>query len=161
MELTGDDLRLIGALRNGLPLCDQPYDVLGDRIGLTGREVRDRLARYRDSGALSRFGVIVRHDRLGYTASAMVVWNVPDDKADALGERLGACPGIGLSYQRDRHPLLWPYNLYAMIPGRSREEVRALVDRVNETCGLGGFPHDLLFTKRCCKIAAAAYGRRP
>ncbi|MEI6559211.1 MAG: AsnC family protein [Rhodospirillaceae bacterium] len=161
MELTADDLRLIGALRAGLPLCPRPYDALGERIGLDGATVRRRLDLYRQEGALSRFGVVVRHDRLGYTASAMVVWDVPEDRVDALGRHLGAQSGVGLSYCRRRRPPLWPGNLYAMIPGRSRDAVRAVVARLNETCGLGAYPHELLFTVRCHKIAAAAYGWQP
>ncbi|MEI6986027.1 MAG: AsnC family protein [Rhodospirillaceae bacterium] len=160
MDLTEDDMALIGALREGLPLCPRPYDALGAPLGLDGAAVRMQLARFREEGALARFGVVVRHDRLGYTSSAMVVWDVPDDCVDARGEQLAVSTGVGLSYRRDRRPPLWPYNLYAMIPGRSRDEVSELVVRLEQSCGLAGYPREMLFTLRCCKIAAAAYGRR-
>jgi len=161
MELTQADQALIGALRDGLPISPQPYHALGARVGQDGAAVRARLARFAEAGVLARFGVVVRHDGLGYTASAMVVWDVPDPEVDGLGEQLARCPGVGLSYRRDRHPPLWSYNLYAMIPGRCREEVAERIRQINKTCGLGRFPHEALFTLRCCKIGAAAYGAGP
>jgi hypothetical protein len=65
-------------------------------------------------------GVIVRHRPLGYTANAMVVWDLPEDRIDAAGLALAALPGVTLCYRRRTVPGVWPYALYSMIHGTSR-----------------------------------------
>ncbi|HYG85254.1 MAG TPA: AsnC family protein [Azospirillum sp.] len=152
--------RLLGWLRRGLPLVERPYLAVAEDIGSTEDEVIAEIARLTDTGAVSRFGVIVDHQALGYTSNAMVVWDIPDDLVDAAGERLATCRGVSLCYQRPRRGAEWPYNLFTMIHGRDPDAVSRCVEALAEACGLTGVRRELLFTVRRFKQTAPCYGAR-
>ena len=117
------DRRLIAATQDGLPLVPRPYDVVGASLGVSGAAVRERLAGMLREGLVRRIGAVPNHYRLGFVANGMTVWDVDDARVDELGERVGALPGVSHCYRRPRELPRWPYNLFAMLHGRSREEV--------------------------------------
>lgn len=158
MDLTPADRQLIAALRHGLPIESRPYRALGATLGMSEEDVLERLGRLRQAGAISRLGVIVRHESLGFRANAMVVWDVPDAKVDALGERFGRLPFVGLCYRRPRRPPVWPYNLFTMIHGRDRETIEARVVDMAAESGIEELRHEALFTTHRFKQTAAYYG---
>jgi DNA-binding Lrp family transcriptional regulator len=116
-------------------------------------QLRDWLA----AGLLKRFGVVVRHHELGFTANAMAVWDVPDGDVTAVGRRLAAEPGVTLCYRRSRSLPDWPYNLFCMVHGQAREAVEERVAEIAATQGLAGVPHALLFSRRRFKQTGARY----
>ncbi|HSS63472.1 MAG TPA: AsnC family protein [Gammaproteobacteria bacterium] len=150
--------RLVTAMQAGLPFTPRPYRAIGNRIGMseaeTIRRVRDGLR----EGAIKRFGVVVRHHELGFRDNAMVVWDVPDARVDALGDWLGNQTGVTLCYRRPRQPPHWPYNLFCMIHGRNRDDVRERIQALSETDELAGIPHAVLFSRRRFKQRGARYG---
>lgn len=154
------DRRLLAALQGGLPLVARPYEEIARRTGLTGADVLARLAKLKQSRVLSRFGVVVRHHELGYGANAMVVWNVPDEEVRDLGRCLADFDFITLCYRRPRHSS-WPYNLYCMIHGKSRDEVLGNLEWLMNHCGLQNLDHEVLFSRRRFKQRGAVYFDAP
>jgi DNA-binding Lrp family transcriptional regulator len=149
------DLELVGAMADGLPLVERPYQVLGEAVDMREAEVLGRIGALIDAGAIRRFGVVVRHHELGFRANAMVVWNIPDDEVARVGALLAARPEITLCYRRPRRPPTWPYNLYCMVHGRDRATVDAVV------AGLElDYPHAVLFSTRRFKQTGARYGKK-
>lgn len=157
MVLTEQDYRLIEAIQGGLPLCSHPYAEIGERIGLDEQTVIERIAALQADGVIKRMGIVVRHHELGYTANAMVVWDVPDERVDEIGERLGAQPCVTLCYQRPRRLPDWPYNLFCMIHGRDRDRVLDTIDQMVESHALQKIPHKVLFSGRRFKQRGARY----
>ena len=145
---------LIAALQPGLELVPRPFARLGERVGMGEDEVLARLAGWLDEGLIKRFGVVVRHHELGYRANAMVVFDAPDDQVDRIGRQLAGEPGVTLCYRRRRSLPEWPFNLYCMVHGRSREEVRPVIDRLSR---LAGLPAQALFSTRRFKQCGARY----
>ena len=97
---------------------------MGERLGVSsGQQVRERLAQMLESGLIRRIGAVPNHYRLGFTANGMSVWDVDDALVDQLGERIGQLPGVSHCYRRPRRLPSWPYNLFAMLHGRTRAEV--------------------------------------
>ena len=145
------DRRLIVATQAGLPLVPRPYDMLAGQLGVTADEVRRRLAAMIERGAIRRIGAVPNHYALGYTANGMSVWDVADARVDALGEQVGALEFVTHCYRRPRRLPLWPYNLFAMVHGRSRDEVddkvRQIAALLGEACGA----RDVLFSTRILK----------
>jgi DNA-binding Lrp family transcriptional regulator len=156
-ELTLPEQKLMGALQHGLDLVPHPFARLGEQAGLDEAEVITTLKRWRGEGLIKRFGVVVRHHELGYTANAMVVWDLPDDQVERVGGLLAAEPEVTLCYQRRRHLPEWPYNLYCMIHGRERAGVERAVAALRERFGLGHVPHAILFSRRRFKQRGAHY----
>jgi DNA-binding Lrp family transcriptional regulator len=145
---------LIAALQSGLELTARPFQRLGDRVGMSEGEVLSRITGWLDEGLIKRFGVVVRHHELGYRANAMVVFDVPDADVDRVGRMLAAEAGVTLCYRRTRSLPDWPYNLYCMVHGRSREEVQPMIEHLSR---LAELPAQALFSTRRYKQCGARY----
>jgi DNA-binding Lrp family transcriptional regulator len=154
------DRALLAALEDGLPLVARPYRAIGEALGLSEADVIARLRRLSDGGVLSRFGVVVRHRALGYTANAMVVWDIPDHRVDHAGHALARYPFVTLCYRRPRREG-WPYNLFCMIHGRAEEIVLLQVAELRAALRPDVRGHAVLFSTRAFKQHGARYGRPP
>lgn len=152
MTATDDlDRRLIVATQAGLPLVAQPYQALADRLGCTAEEVMARLSAMLARGTIRRIGAVPNHYAIGYTANGMSVWDVPDERIDELGARVGALAFVTHAYHRPRALPDWPYNLFAMVHGGSREEVLAKVGEIRDLLGDACRSHDVLFSTAILK----------
>jgi DNA-binding Lrp family transcriptional regulator len=154
VDLTADDRALLATLSRGLPLVPRPFAALG----LDEAEVLSRVATLLHARVITRLGVIVRHRPLGWTSNAMVVWNLPEDRIAAAGRALAALAGVTLCYQRLTVPGTWPYALYSMIHGRTRNEALAVLDIARALPELEGARAKPLFSTRCFKQTGALIG---
>ena len=163
--LDADDLALIRATGNGLPLTADPYGDVARALGRDRAEVIARMRALLDAGAIRRIGVIPNHYALGVVANGMSVWDVADEAVDEVGVRIGALDFVSHCYRRPRHPPEWRYNLFAMAHGRTREDVLAKVEAIAALIGPALSAHDVLFSTRILKKtglrlrAPAAEGR--
>lgn len=157
MVLSDRDYRLIEAIQDGLPLSSRPYADIGARLQMDEQAVIERIAALQEEGIIKRMGIVVRHHELGYTANAMVVWDVPDERLEEIGEQLGAQPCVTLCYQRPRRLPEWPYNLFCMIHGRDRGRVLEIIDEMIASHDLREIPHKVLFSGRRFKQRGARY----
>ena len=156
-DLLSLDTALIQAIQAGLALVERPFAAIAAAAGIDESTVLKRLEALIDSGVIKRFGIVVRHQELGYRANAMVVWDLADEDIDTAGERIGTLPFVTLCYRRPRRLPDWPYNLFTMIHGRDRESVLAQVRTVEAALGLGEVPHAVLFSGRRFKQRGARY----
>jgi len=146
------DRKLIVATQAGLPLESEPYRALADEIGgVDETVVIARLQHLLASGAIRRIGAIPNHYALGFSANGMSVWDVADEAVADIGARIGALDFVTHCYERPRHLPLWPYNLFAMVHGRTRDEVKAKVADIAALIGTDLRAHDVLFSTRILK----------
>ncbi len=151
------DFALVAALEGGLRLESRPYARLATASGMGENECLRRLARLLELGVIRRLGVVVRHRELGYTANAMVVWDVPDSEVEVVGRSLGRQSAVTLCYRRPRRLPHWGYNLFSMVHGRDRTSVLAEVARLRDELGLDNLPCQPLFSRRRFKQCGARY----
>lgn len=152
-----NERQLITVLQHGLPLVSRPYATIAEQIGSTEQEVIDHIAQMQQRGDIKRFGVVVRHRKLGYQSNGMVVWDIPDDRVDELGVCFGKFEFVNLSYRRPRRLPDWPYNLFCMIHGHDREDVMRNLAQMIDSCQAGNIPHAILFSTECYKQRGAVY----
>lgn len=152
-----DERQLIAALQQGLPLVSRPYQQIAEQIGSTETEVIARIDEMKQRGDIKRMGIVVRHREMGYTANAMVVWDIPEDRVDELGQCFGQFDFVTLSYRRPRRLPDWPYNLFCMIHGRNREDVLENLRLLIRRCQVENISHAVLFSRRCFKQRGAHY----
>jgi DNA-binding Lrp family transcriptional regulator len=145
------DRALVRALQGGLPRVPRPYDAVADTLGVPVGVVMARIRAMLESGAIRRIGVVPNHYRLGYTANGMSVWDVDDDAVDALGAEVGALDGVSHCYRRPRRLPVWRYNLFAMVHGKSRDEVESKVAEIALVLGPAAHAHDILYSTRILK----------
>ena len=145
------DRAIIAATQGGLPLTPSPYADVAARVGTDEAEVIARLSRMLEAGVVRRIGAVPNHYRLGLSHNGMTVWDVEDGEVDRLGEIVGALDFVTHCYRRPRALPDWPYNLFAMVHGRSREEVEAKRAEIVDL--LGGFARasDILYSTRILK----------
>lgn len=145
------DRRIVAATQAGLPLQPRPYHALATQLGLSPTEVMERIERMREAGVIRRIAAVPNHYALGYRANGMSVWDLPDNRVTALGREVAALYFVSHCYRRPRRPPLWPYNFFAMVHGRGREEVMEKAERIAALL----MPHcrasDLLFSTRILK----------
>ncbi len=145
------DQALIQATQQGLPLAPNPYQTIASMIGISEVEVIARMQRMLDAGIIRRIGMVPNHYRLGYIANGMTVWDVDDAQVDDLGEAVGRLPFVSHCYRRPRALPDWPYNLFAMVHGRSREETAAQTAQIATLLGNACRTHDILYSTRILK----------
>jgi DNA-binding Lrp family transcriptional regulator len=145
------DLALVRATQAGLPLVAEPYREVARQLAVAPRVVIERMQAMLADGRIRRIGVVPNHYRLGYTANGMSVWDVEDAALARLGPQVGALPFVTHCYRRPRRPPQWPYNLFAMVHGRSRAEVEDKLAEVRALLGGACRASDVLYSTRILK----------
>lgn len=148
---------IVHALQEGLALTPRPFARIAERLGIDEETVLAVVRQLQTTGAIKRFGVVVRHHELGFRANAMVVWDVPDEAVDAAAKRLADDPAVTLCYRRPRRPPSWPYNLFCMIHGLNRESVQSKIAALRSADDLQNLRYAVLFSRRRFKQRGAVY----
>ena len=145
------DRAIIVATQGGLPLVARPYHTIAENLQLEPELVMARMRRMQELGVIRRQGVVPNHYAIGYRANGMSVWDVPDALVDQLGESVGGFEFVSHCYRRPRCLPQWPYNLFAMVHGKSREEVEHKVAQIAELLGEHVRSHTILYSTRILK----------
>ncbi len=152
------DRRIIQATQAGLPLSARPYHAIAEQLGVDAEDVMQRMQRMLDMGIIRRIGAVPNHYALGYRANGMTVWDVAEARIDELGARIGQLECVTHCYQRPRHLPDWPYNLFAMVHGKTREEVEAKARLIAEVLGDASRGNDILYSSRILKKTGLRIG---
>ncbi|MDX6690637.1 MAG: siroheme decarboxylase [Solirubrobacteraceae bacterium] len=123
------DRDVIRATQGDLPVVPEPYTAAAAELGMTEAQLLDHLAAMQERGILRRVAAILYHRRAGFSANGMGVWKVPDEQIAELGPRMAAFRGISHCYQRPTYED-WPYSVFTMAHGRSKEECDAILDAI-------------------------------
>ena len=157
-QLDDIDRALIVATQGGLPLVARPYQLIAGQLGLSADDVMRRLKAMLDSGIIRRIGVVPNHYAIGWTANGMTVWDVADDQVDELGARVGALDFVTHCYRRPRALPAWPYNLFAMVHGASREECSLEAAEIGALLGNACKASDILYSSKILKKTGLRIG---
>jgi DNA-binding Lrp family transcriptional regulator len=147
------------SIERGLPEHLSPYQVIAEQLNLDEKQVITQIALWQSEGLIRRFGLVIKHRKLGYDANAMVVWNIPTNDMDKVALRLAKCAPVSLCYQRPRRLPDWPYNLFCMIHGTDRALVLSQIDHITVQLGLEAIEKDILFSFKAYKQHGARYGK--
>jgi DNA-binding Lrp family transcriptional regulator len=131
-----DDIALIRALQGPMEAVARPYDAAAAELGISTEEILDRLRGMVDRKILRRVAAILYHRRAGFSANGMGVWKVPEDQIFEVGSKMASFRGISHCYQRPTYAD-WPYSVFTMAHGRSKEECDAILDSIAAECGMG------------------------
>jgi DNA-binding Lrp family transcriptional regulator len=151
MTLDATDRAIIEALQGGLPLVPTPYAAAAQALDLPEEALIARLQDMKDTGVIRRIAAATNHYKLGMTANGMTVWDVADDRLDELGPQIGALPFVTHCYERPRALPEWPYNLFAMVHGASRDEVEEKRSQITAILGDALRGSDILYSTRILK----------
>ena len=154
-SLTADELDLVLAIQDGLPVTATPYADVADEIDADVDWVLETIQRFNLEGKVRRVGVIPNHYALGYSENGMTVWDVPDEVIDEVGPAIAEFDFVTHCYERPRHDGVWPYNFFAMTHGRSeaesQERIQQVRDRMADHWDVSEDDWDTLFSTRILK----------
>jgi DNA-binding Lrp family transcriptional regulator len=129
------DIEVIRALQGDMPVVPEPYAPAAAMLGIDQESFLDHLAGMQERGLLRRVAAILYHRRAGFSANGMGVWNVPEPDIHEVGRQMAAVRGISHCYQRPTYPD-WPYSVFTMAHGRSKEECDAILDSIATMTGI-------------------------
>jgi siroheme decarboxylase len=130
------DIAVIRALQGPMEPVERPYDEAAAELGMSTEELLEHLRDMVDRKLLRRVAAILFHRRAGFSANGMGVWKVPEDEILETGRRMASFRGISHCYQRPTYED-WPYSVFTMAHGRSKEECDAILDSIAAECGMG------------------------
>jgi len=136
IELEELDIAVIKALQGDLPVVPEPYAPSADELGLSQEQLLAHLESMQERRALRRVAAILFHRRAGYSANGMGVWRVPEEQILEFGPLMASFRGISHCYQRPTYAD-WPYSVFTMAHGRSKDECDAILDSIEERTGIG------------------------
>jgi len=128
-----------------MEVVDRPYDAAAEEAGMSTEDFLSHLGGMVDRKLLRRVAAILFHRRAGFSANGMGVWRVPEERILEAGARMAAVRGISHCYQRPTYPD-WPYSVFTMAHGRSKEECDAILDHIADEHGLQGEDRAVLYS---------------
>jgi siroheme decarboxylase len=135
IELSELDYAVIRATQGPMEVVPEPFDAAATELGITQDALFEHLESMRERRALRRVAAILFHRRAGFSANGMGVWRVPEERILELGPRMASFRGISHCYQRPTYAD-WPYSVFTMAHGRSKEECDAILDSIAEDTGI-------------------------
>ena len=148
------DKKIIGLIQKDLPVHPRPFAVLAEKIGISEETFIERVKRLKKTGVIRRFGATLRHQKAGFKANAMIAWKAPEGIIRELGKTLARFREVSHCYHRAPKGD-WPYNLYTMVHGGSRNECREIAERMSSTTGLAEYA--VLFSEKEFKKTSMEY----
>jgi len=155
-------------IEKGLPTQAEPFAEIAERLDVTSTQIIEQISQWQNSGLIRRFGLVVKHRKLGYNANAMVVWNIPNDYVDAIAGQLSKFDEVSLCYRRPRRNPDWHYNLFCMIHGTDRNFVLAQIAKITRQIldenshiwqSANNLKQDILFSTKAYKQHGARYSK--
>jgi siroheme decarboxylase len=138
------DKKVILALQRDLEICPQPFEEIAEHLAIPEADLLAVIQSLMERGYIRRFGATLRHQQSGYEANALVAWAVPEADVQRIGKHLAAQRVVTHCYARRPAPT-WPYNLYTMIHGRTREECIEVAARMAAETGIDDY--EMLFSE--------------
>ena len=129
------DMAVIRATQGDLPVVAEPYAAAAELLGIPQEHLLAHLEGMQQRRLLRRVAAILFHRRAGFSANGMGVWKVPEERVKELGPRMAAFRGISHCYERPTYPD-WPYSIFTMAHGRSKEECDAILDSISAQTGI-------------------------
>ena len=148
------DKKVISLIQKDLPVHPRPFALMAEKIGISEEEFIGRVQRLKERGIIRRFGATLRHQQAGFKANAMIAWKSPEDSVTEMGKTLARFREVTHCYHRSPKGD-WPYNLYSMVHGGSRDECREIAQRLSSATGLTDYA--VLFSEKEFKKTSMAY----
>lgn len=79
------DRKILDEIQINFPLSPRPLKVLVGRLGLSEKEIGDRIRTLRKSGIIRRIGASLNSRKLGYT-STLCAMKVPEESLEGVAE---------------------------------------------------------------------------
>src|SRR5207247_8154846 len=130
------DIAVIRAVQGDMPVTAEPYAPAAAALAMSEEDFLRHVSGMQERGLLRRVAAILYRRRAGFSANGMGVWKVPEQQIFEVGCMMAAVRGVSHCYQRPTYED-WPYSVFTMAHGRSKQECDAVLDSIEELTGIG------------------------
>lgn len=152
------DHEILRMIQDGVPVTREPFKEAADKLGLTQEELVERVKAMNENGLIRRFSANINQRKLGITANAVVVWNIPEEKMETAVPVFLERGEISHIYERRVYPGRWEYNLYTVVHDYDRESVERFAKKIADEIGVDDY--QVLFSKRRFKGTSSRLATR-
>lgn len=152
--MTEIEKRICKEVQEDIPLTSRPFKELADKTGILEDDFILKINEFLENGYIRRFGAALRHRKAGITANGMGVWVVPEPERERVGKIMASFKEVSHCYERPSFED-WPYNLFTMIHGRTKEECFEVAKKISEATGIKEY--NLLFSSQEFKKESMVY----
>lgn len=153
-NLTQLDKEIIKVLQGDFPLCEEPYKVLAEKVGISEEEFLNHVKNFVEEKKIRKMGAVLRHREAGFKANALCAWEVPTENIDEIAKIMSENSAVSHCYDRTTAPN-WNYNLYTMIHAKTRKECDEIISELSELTGIKNF--QILYSKKEWKKTSMKY----
>ena len=148
------DKDFLKAIEKDLGFERRPFAKIAKSLGVSQEKLFDKIKLAKKEGFIRRYGALLAHRESGFKHNAMVVFSVPQRKADIAGKEMASKKFVSHCYRRQQSRD-WPYNLYAMVHATSLKSCEKYIDELKLV--VGDYPMSVLksgkeFKKTSLKI---------
>jgi DNA-binding Lrp family transcriptional regulator len=140
------DIPLVRTLQQDLPLVARPFSEAAKRLGMSEQDFLAAVQELLAAGIMRRYGAVLRHREVGYTANGMACWAVPEPQIEMMGRAAARFAAVSHCYQRPAYPPRWPFSVFTMIHGQERSQVEAVAAEIAHSTGIGAY--EVLYSLR-------------
>ena len=153
-HLSPFEVDVVRELQEDLPLVPRPFDAMAERLGITVPELFDQAGQLQQRSLMRRYSAVLYHRKAGFSANAMAVWKVPEERAVEVGLIMAESPWVTHCYQRPTFPD-WPYTHFSMVHAQTKEECEQVIEDLSEKTGITEY--QLLYSTREYKKTRVRY----
>lgn len=125
VQVDQEDLIILNALQSDFPLAHDPWDVIGQLIGVTGEEVLIRVKRMHELGIIRRISPTLESSRRRSRASTLIALQVPDDRIGDVAAIINEYPEVSHNFRRENR-----FNLWFTLAEDSFEKIDDLIQEI-------------------------------
>lgn len=134
-ELSELDTAFIKELQEDLPVISRPFDSMAERLGMTVDELFAYCEKMVERRLMRRYSAVLYHRRAGFNANAMIVWKVPEERAQEVGDIMATSPAVTHCYQRPTYDD-WHYSHFTMVHATTKDECESIAKDIEQKTGL-------------------------
>jgi len=132
VSLSEEQKRAVRALQADLPLTARPFDDIAREEGFSSSdELLVHAADFLSAGVLRRYAAVVHHVIAGAKANVLVAWQLAEAQF-AQATLVAEHESVSHAYLRET-AADWPFNLYTMIHGATREKCEDAIHNIAES----------------------------
>ncbi|MBT8363555.1 MAG: Lrp/AsnC family transcriptional regulator [Deltaproteobacteria bacterium] len=152
--LTELEKEIITSIQGDMAVTERPYLEIAKKLGVSEETLLEALQSLCDRGIIRRFGATLRHQKTGFTANAMVAWQVDEERVEEVGNVMASFKQVSHCYRRNPTNG-WPFNLYTMIHANDEESCRHTARNMSQQAGVENY--SLLFSRKELKKTSMVY----
>lgn len=152
--LSALDKSIIRKLQEDIPLTPRPYKSIAEEIGITEEELLNKIEDFQSNGILRRIGGILYHREAGFKANAMVVWMVPEDNVQKVGETMASFKEVTHCYERPTSSK-WSYNIFTMVHGQNKKQCEDIIKKISDSIKI--YDYKILYSTEELKKSSMKY----